>query len=67
VENSKIDSTCKLCGKEFSSLAEMQQHMTIDHMQQGNISDTMTYASGKTDIATDNNKNNSTDLYEDLP
>jgi hypothetical protein len=37
------------------------------HMQQqGNISNTMTYASGETDIATDNNKNNSTDEYEDL-
>jgi hypothetical protein len=68
VENSKIDSsTCKLCGKKFSSFAEMQQHMTIDHMQQGNISNTITYASGETDIATDYNKNNSTDQYEDLP
>lgn len=68
MENSKIDSsTCKLCGKKFSSFAEMQQHMTISHMQQGNISNTMTYASGETDIATDNNKNNSTDQYEDLP
>ena len=62
-----IQSTCKLCGKKFSSIAEMQQHMTIDHMQQGNISNTITYASGETDIATDNNKNNSTDQYEDLP
>jgi hypothetical protein len=68
VENSKIDSsTCKLCGKKFSSFAEMQQHMTIDHMQQGNISNTITYASGETDIATDYNKNYSTDQYEDLP
>jgi hypothetical protein len=68
VENSKIDSsTCKLCGKKFSSFAEMQQHMTIDHMQQGNISNPITYASGETDIATDNNKSNSTDQYEDLP
>jgi hypothetical protein len=68
VENSKIDSSrCKLCGKKFSSFAEMQQHMTIDHMQQGNISNPITYASGETDIATDNNKSNSTDQYEDLP
>ena len=39
MENSNIDSgVCKLCGKEFSSFAEMQQHMTIDHMQKGDIS-----------------------------
>jgi hypothetical protein len=31
----------KLCGKEFSSFAEMQQHMTIDHMQKGDISNIM--------------------------
>ena len=68
MENGKIDSsTCKLCGKKFSSFAEMQQHMTINHMQQGNISNTITYASGETDIATHNNKSNSTDQYEDLP
>jgi hypothetical protein len=68
VENSKIDSsTCKLCGKKFSSFAEMQQHMTINHMQQGNISNTMTYASGETNITTENVKNNSTEQYEDLP
>ena len=68
MENGKIDSsTCKLCGKKFSSFAEMQQHMTINHMQQGNISNTMTYASGETNITTENNKNNSTEQYEDLP
>jgi hypothetical protein len=39
VENSNIDSTvCKLCGKKFSSFAEMQQHMTVDHMQKGDVS-----------------------------
>jgi hypothetical protein len=39
VENNKVDSsTCKLCGKKFSSFAEMQQHMTVDHMQKGDIS-----------------------------
>jgi hypothetical protein len=38
-ENSKVDSsTCKLCGKRFSSFAQVQQHMTIDHMQKGDIS-----------------------------
>jgi hypothetical protein len=38
VENSKVDSsTCKLCGRRFSDFAEMQQHMTIDHMQKGDI------------------------------
>ena len=68
MENGKIDSsTWKLCGKKFSTFAEMQQHMTINHMQQGNISNTMAYASGETDIATENNKNNSTEQYEDLP
>ena len=41
--------------------------MTINHMQQGNISNTMTYASGETNITTENNKNNSTEQYEDLP
>ena len=53
--------------RSFQVSAEMQQHMTIDHMEQGNISNPITYASGETDIATDNNKSNSTDQYEDLP
>jgi hypothetical protein len=35
-------SVCKLCGKKFSSFTEMQHHMTIDHMQKGDISNTMT-------------------------
>jgi hypothetical protein len=35
-------STCKLCGKKFSSFAEMQQHMTIDHIPKGDIPNTMT-------------------------
>ena len=39
MENNGIDSrVCKICGKEFSSFAEMQQHMTVDHMQKGDIS-----------------------------
>jgi hypothetical protein len=39
MENSKVDSTsCKLCGKKFSRFAEMQQHMTVDHMQKEDIS-----------------------------
>jgi hypothetical protein len=38
VENNSADSrVCKLCGKKFSSFAEMQ-HMTVDHMQKGDIS-----------------------------
>ena len=41
--------------------------MTIDHMQQGNISNPITYDPCETDIATDNNKSNSADQYEDLP
>jgi hypothetical protein len=50
VENSKVDSsTCKLCGKRFSSFAQMQQHMTIDHMQKGDIFTTMTDNSSQTD------------------
>ncbi len=43
VKDSNIDSSvCKLCVKKFSGFAEMQQHMTIDHMQKGDISNTMT-------------------------
>jgi hypothetical protein len=39
MENNGIDSrVCKICGKKFSSFAEMQQHMTVDHMQKGDIS-----------------------------
>ena len=39
MENSKADSsTCGLCGKKFSGFAEMQQHITVDHMQKGDIS-----------------------------
>jgi hypothetical protein len=50
VENSEIDSsTCKLCGKRFPSFAQMQQHMTIDHMQKGDISATITDNSNQID------------------
>jgi hypothetical protein len=43
VENRNIDlCLCKLCGKKFSSFAAMQQRMTIDHMQKGDVSNTMT-------------------------
>jgi hypothetical protein len=43
MENSNIDSSrCKLCGAKFSSFAEMQQHMTVEHMQKGDIPNTMT-------------------------
>ncbi len=39
VENSKVNSnTCKLFRKKLSSFAKMQQHMTVDHMQKGDIS-----------------------------
>jgi hypothetical protein len=43
VEKNSVDSrVCKLCGVKFSSFAEMQQHMTVDHMQKGDIPSTMT-------------------------
>jgi hypothetical protein len=52
VKNSNNDSsTCELCGKKFSSFAEMQQHMTIDHMQKGDIFNTMTYNSSVIDVS----------------
>jgi hypothetical protein len=38
LENSNTNSNrCKLCGEKFSSFAEMQQHMTVDHMQKGDV------------------------------
>jgi len=50
VENSKINSSiCKLCLKKFASFAEMQQHITIDHMQGGDISTAMMDNSNQTD------------------
>jgi hypothetical protein len=50
VENSKVNSSiCKLCGKEFASFAEMQQHITIDHMQRGDISTAIMDNSNQTD------------------
>jgi hypothetical protein len=50
VENSKVNSSvCKLCGKKFASFAEMQQHITIDHMQRGDISTAMMDNSNQTD------------------
>jgi hypothetical protein len=43
VEKNSVDSrVCKLCGVKFSSFAEMQQHMTVDHMLKGDIPNTMT-------------------------
>jgi hypothetical protein len=52
VENSNIDSrVCKLCGVKFSSFAEMQQHMTIDHVQKGDISNTATNKQGSEPIS----------------
>jgi hypothetical protein len=39
MENSNVDSsTCKMCGKKFSGFAEMLQHITVDHMQKGDVS-----------------------------
>jgi hypothetical protein len=39
VEKNSFDSrVCKLCVEKFSSFAEMQQHMTVDHMQKGDVS-----------------------------
>ena len=29
--------TCKKDGKEFNSLADLQKHITIEHMQKGEI------------------------------
>ena len=50
VENSKVNSSiCKLCRKKFASFAEMQQHITIDHMQRGDISNAMMDNSNQTD------------------
>ena len=50
VENSKVNSSiCKLCRKKFASFAEMQQHITIDHMQSGDISTAMMDNSNQTD------------------
>ena len=28
---------CKICGKLFSSLGDMELHLTIEHMQKGDI------------------------------
>ncbi len=28
---------CPICGKTFQSIAEMQKHLTIEHMQKGEI------------------------------
>jgi hypothetical protein len=50
VANGKANSSiCKLCRKKFASFAEMQQHITIEHMQRGDISTAMFDNSDQTD------------------
>lgn len=37
-ENSQ-DTRCPVCGKKFDSVAEVQKHLTVEHMQKGEIPD----------------------------
>jgi hypothetical protein len=31
------ETSCPICGKRFDSIAEVQRHLTVEHMQKGEI------------------------------